>query len=128
MPHPSTCFLSTTPCENQLFVADGRIMARKGSHNVKKRAEIFTLREMYPGKAHHLGEIEKASGSLHKGTKKHIGGFNLLFSSTQTVKIIYPHRRYRMLFFAYFIRKSSIKLVILQLKKTKYKCIKCHTM
>ena len=33
---------ATTPCENRLFAADGHIMAREGSHNVKICAEYFT--------------------------------------------------------------------------------------
>ena len=38
-------FLAPTPCENEIFGDDGEIMPREGSHNVKKRAEIFTYRE-----------------------------------------------------------------------------------
>jgi len=34
-------FLPSTPCENELFAADGQIMAREGSHNVKKRCVLF---------------------------------------------------------------------------------------
>ena len=38
--HPFS--LATTPCENELFAADGQFMAREGSHNVKISTEIFT--------------------------------------------------------------------------------------
>ena len=39
--HPFS--LATTPCENELFAADGQIMVREGSHNVKIHAENFTF-------------------------------------------------------------------------------------
>ena len=35
-------FLRITPCENELFAADGQFMAREGSHNVKICADNFT--------------------------------------------------------------------------------------
>ncbi len=42
VPHLTLSLPATTPCENELFAADGQMMQREGSHNVKKRAEIFT--------------------------------------------------------------------------------------
>jgi len=36
-------FSATTPCENELFAADGQIMAREDSHNVKIYTENFTF-------------------------------------------------------------------------------------
>ena len=39
--HPFS--LAITPCENELFAADGQIMVREGSHNVKIYAENFTF-------------------------------------------------------------------------------------
>ncbi len=39
----------TYPCENELFAAEGRIVARGGSHNVKICAVNFTFQERsYP--------------------------------------------------------------------------------
>ena len=38
--HPFS--LATTPCENELFAADGQFMEREGSHNVKKCTNYFT--------------------------------------------------------------------------------------
>lgn len=37
---------NNNPCKNELFAADGQIVAREGSHNVKKYAENFTDWEM----------------------------------------------------------------------------------
>jgi len=38
--HPFS--VATTPCENELFAADGQFMEREGSHNVKKCTNYFT--------------------------------------------------------------------------------------
>ena len=35
-------FLANNLCENELFTAEGQIMEREGSHNVKICTEIFT--------------------------------------------------------------------------------------
>ena len=43
MPALTPCFLATTPCENEIFAADGQIAEREGSHNVKFFAKIFTI-------------------------------------------------------------------------------------
>jgi len=38
----ASTFHATTPCENELFAADGQIVEREGSHNVKIYTEYFT--------------------------------------------------------------------------------------
>ena len=42
MPTLAALSPATTPCENELFAAEGRNTEREGSHNVKKRTENFT--------------------------------------------------------------------------------------
>ena len=39
--HPFS--VATTPCENELFAADGQFMEREGSHNVKKMYQLFYI-------------------------------------------------------------------------------------
>ena len=53
--HPFS--LAITPCENELFAADGQIMVREGSHNVKIYVENFTFfLGMQPDKTYHPHE------------------------------------------------------------------------
>ncbi len=49
--HPFS--LATTPCENELFAADGQIIQRGDSHNVKISTDFLLIEIDNAGKAHH---------------------------------------------------------------------------
>ena len=62
-------FLTTTPCENELFAGDGQIAEREGSHNVKIHAENLTCREVQPAKKkNHAAEL--LLNIVYRGTEK----------------------------------------------------------
>ena len=70
-------FSATTPCENELFAADGQIMAREDSHNVKIYGKKFTCLANQPQQNTPAHEEEKAMNTLRVNTGRHSIGRNV---------------------------------------------------
>ena len=103
-------FLTTTPCENELFAGDGQIAEREGSHNVKNYAENLTCREVQPTKKkNHAAEL--LLNIVYRGTE------NSINSKADAVKPTSAYMLIVMLFQNHFVldRTSFIPLLPLLL-------------